>query len=259
LPNGGTFSGGQLTLASGSQQYVSLPAGIVSTLTNFTIEAWVKLNSTANWNRIFDFGNNTTTYMFLTPQNGSTSKVRFAITTSGGGGEQQINGLSALSAGVWYHVAVTLSGNTGILYVNGVAVGTNSAMTLTPSSLGTTANNYIGRSQYSADPYLNGVIDEFRIYGVALSAPEIAATDALGPNQMLSTASPPISIAPTAANLTLTWPLASAGFTLQSCTNLGFGGWVNVTSPAMQIIGGQCQVTLPTSSSANSTFYRLVK
>lgn len=147
----------------------------------------------------------------------------------------------------------------GILYVNGVAVGTNSAMTLTPSSLGSTANNYIGRSQYSADPYLNGVLDEFRIYSVALSAPEIAATDALGPNQALSTTSPPISIAPTAANLTLAWPLASAGFTLQSCTNLGSGGWVNVTSPAPQIIGGQWQVMLPASGSANSTFYRLVK
>src|SRR5262249_44813494 len=41
LPNGGTFSNGQLTLASGSQQYVTLPTGIVSMLTNFTIEAWV--------------------------------------------------------------------------------------------------------------------------------------------------------------------------------------------------------------------------
>jgi hypothetical protein len=259
LPNSGTFSGGQLSLASGSQQYVSLPAGIVSTVSNFTIEAWVKLNSTANWNRVFDFGNNATSYMFLTPQNGTTSKVRFAITTSGGGGEQQINGLSALSSGIWYHVAVVLNGNTGILYVNGAPVGTNSAMTLKPSSLGNTANNYVGRSQYSADPYLNGVIDEFRIYNVALSASEIAASDALGPNQLLTTTSPPISIVPAAANLLLTWPQASAGFTLQSCTNLGVDGWVNVTSPAPQIVGGQWQVALPNSGSTNSTFYRLIK
>jgi glucuronoarabinoxylan endo-1,4-beta-xylanase len=119
LPNGGAFGGGQLALSSASQQYVSLPAGIAGTLSNFTIEAWVKLNSTANWNRIFDFGNNTTTYMFLTPQNGSTSRLRFAVTTSGAGGEQQINGTSALSAGLWYHIAATLNGNTGILYVNG--------------------------------------------------------------------------------------------------------------------------------------------
>jgi arabinoxylan arabinofuranohydrolase len=258
LPNGGTFSGGQLTLASASQQYVGLPAAIVGTLSNFTIEAWVRLNSTANWNRIFDFGNNTTTYMFLTPQNGSTSRVRYAITTSGGGGEQQINGTSALSAGVWYHVAVTLNGSTGILYVNGIAVGTNSAMTLRPSGLDNTGNNYMGKSQY-ADPYLNGLIDEFRIYTVALSASEIAATDALGPNQLLSTNSPPISMTATPANLTLTWPLASAGFTLQSRTNLVEGSWLNVTSPAPQIVGGQWQVTLPLSGNTDLTFYRLFK
>ena len=38
-------------------------------------------SATASWCRIFDFGNNTTTYMFLTPQNGSTTRLRFGITT----------------------------------------------------------------------------------------------------------------------------------------------------------------------------------
>ena len=141
LPFGGAFSSGQLPLPSSVPQYVSLPAGIVGAFSNFTVEAWVKLNSTANWCRIFDFGNNTTTYMFLTPQNGSTGRLRFAITTSGAGGEQQINGTSALATNVWYHVAVTLNGNTGILYVNGIAVGTNNAITLKPASLGSTVTN----------------------------------------------------------------------------------------------------------------------
>jgi hypothetical protein len=218
------------------------------------------LNSTASWNRIFDFGNDTTTYMFLTPQNGSTTRVRFAITTSGGGGEQQITGTSALNAGVWYHVAVTLNGNTGILYVNGAAVGTNNAMTLMPSSLGSTVNNYIGRSQYTADPYLNGVFDEFRIYNVALSPAEIAATDALGPNQILSTNSPQVAFsAVTDTGLTVTWPLTSAGFTLQATTNLISGSWTNVVSPSPQIIGNQWSLSLPRSGGADSTYYRLVK
>jgi glucuronoarabinoxylan endo-1,4-beta-xylanase len=258
LPNGGIFSGGQLTTAASSQQYVSLPAGIVSTVTNFTIEAWVKLNSTANWTRIFDFGNNTTTYMFLTPQNGTTSRLRFAITTAGGGNERQITGTSALAAGVWYHVAVTLSGTTGVLYLNGVPVGTNNAVTLNPSSLGSTANNYLGKSQYP-DPYFNGLFDEFRIYSVALSAGEIAATDALGPDQVLSTDGPTISVITTPTNLVLTWPLASAGFTPQSRTNLVAGSWLNVTSPVPQIVGGQWQLTLPMSGSSGSMFYRLAK
>ena len=257
LPGGGSFSSGQLTLSPG--QYVSLPAGIVSALTNFTLELWVKLNSTANWNRMVDFGNNTVTYMFLTPQNGSTGRVRFAMTTSGAGGEQRVDGTSALSAGVWHHVAVTLKSNTGILYVDGVAVGTNSAMTLKPSGLGSTANNYLGKSQYPADPYLDGSFDEFRIYTVALSASEIAATDALGPTQLLSTQSPSVGISLTATNLGLTWPLANAGFILQSSTNLTSGNWVNVSSPAPRIVGGQWAVTLPLPGNSDARFYRLLK
>jgi regulation of enolase protein 1 (concanavalin A-like superfamily) len=173
LPNGGTFSNGQLTLASASSQYATLPAGIVGTLSNFTIVAWVRLNSTADWTRIFDFGSGTTANMFLTPQSGGSGPMRFAITTSGSGSEQQINSSSALSTGGRHQVAVTLSGNTGVMYLDGSPVGTNSSMTLNPSSLGSTANNHLGKSQYS-DPYLNGSLDEFRIYKRALTAVEVA-------------------------------------------------------------------------------------
>jgi hypothetical protein len=131
-------------------------------------------------------------------------------------------------------------------------------MTLNPVSLGNTGNNYLGKSQY-ADPCLNGLLDEFRIYNIGLSAAEIAATAALGPNQLLSTNSPPIGAALAGANLTLTWPLACAGYTLQSRTNLVLGNWVNVTSPAPQIIGGQWQVPLLPPGYAVPAFYRLVK
>ncbi|HOM76627.1 MAG TPA: carbohydrate-binding protein, partial [Anaerohalosphaeraceae bacterium] len=158
----------------GINDYVSLPAGVVNGLTSCTIAAWVYLDTVSNWSRIFDFGTGTNVNMFLTPRNGSTGTVRFAITTSGAGGEQQINGSSALPTGVWTHVAVTLAGSTGILYVDGAEVGRNTAMSLTPSSLGTTTQNYIGRSQYSADPYSDGRIDEFRIYTHALSGSEVA-------------------------------------------------------------------------------------
>lgn len=258
LPNGGVFAGGQLAQASAASRYVSLPAGIVGTLSNFTIEASVRLNAAANWTRIFDFGNNTTTYMFLTPQNGASTRLRYAITTNSAGGEQQITGPIALSAGVWYHVAVTLSGATGILYLNGVPVGTNTSMTLKPASLSSTSNNYLGRSQW-VDPYLNGLLDELRIYCVPLSAAEVAATYALGPDQLLSPNSPPLNLGVTASNLMLTWPLASAGFTLQTRTNLAAGSWANVTSPMPQILGGQWQVNLPGDANAPITFYRLVK
>jgi fibronectin type 3 domain-containing protein len=257
LPNGGAFSNGVLMLSSGSSQYADLPAGIVGSLSNCTVMAWVNLNSTDTWSRIFDFGNNTTTYMFLTPQNGTSGTLRFAITTNSSGGEQQINCASTLTTGVWHQVAVTLNTNCGILYLDGVAVGTNTSMTLNPAILGVTTNNFIGRSQW-ADPYFNGSFDEFRIYNAGLSPAEIAATAALGSGSLLDNSSPPVRLARTGTNLTFSWPLANAGFTLQSRTNLVMGNWLDVASPAPQIAGGQWQMALSQSTNS-SKFYRLVK
>ena len=153
---------------NGSNGYVSLPNGLVSSLTDFTVSAWVYLNTNNTWNRIFDFGTGTTYYMFLTGNAGSVT--RYAIKANSG--EQQISSTSALTTGAWHHVAVTLSGSTGTLYVDGGQAGQNTGMTLHPSSLGTTTQTWIGRSQFS-DPYLNGLVDDFRIYNRALSGTEI--------------------------------------------------------------------------------------
>lgn len=157
-----------------ANSYVSFPTGLVSALNDFSIATWVKVDTNALWARIFDFGTGTGNYMFLAPVSFSSNTVRYAITTSSGGGEQQINTTATLSTGVWHHVGVTLSGNTGVLYLDGAAVGTNNSMTLRPSTLGTTTQNYLGKSQWP-DPNLNGSIDDFRIYNRALSAAEITA------------------------------------------------------------------------------------
>jgi fibronectin type 3 domain-containing protein len=176
LVGGPTWVAGKINNAvslSGSAQYVALPAGVVNGLTTCTISTWVNLNAATNWARLFDFGSGTSNYMFLAPKNGANGKLRFAIRTASVA-EQIIDGAAALPTSGWHHVAVTLDGATGTLYVDGVQVGQNTAMTLTPSSLGATGNNYIGRSQFN-DPYLNGVVDDFQIFGQALTAQQIAA------------------------------------------------------------------------------------
>lgn len=175
LVNGPLWAAGKSGNAvdlDGTNDYVSLPVGVVASSATSTIAAWVNLDTVSTWTRIFDFGSGTSTYMFLTPKNGS-GKIRFAIKNNGSS-EQIIEGTSALATGGWHHIAVTLNDTTGTLYVDGVQVGQNTAMTLKPSDMGPTTQNWIGRSQF-ADPYLNGRVDDFRIYTGALTASEIAA------------------------------------------------------------------------------------
>jgi uncharacterized protein len=156
----------------GSYQYVDLPAAVLGDASAITLSAWVKPTHDGNWGRVFDFGDNTTRYMYLVARNAS-GVPRFALTTGGAGGEQGLNGTTALPLNQWSHLAVTLAGDTGTLYVNGAAVARNTAMTLTPAALGTPTNNWLGRSHYFADPVFAGAFDEFNVFSRALTAAEI--------------------------------------------------------------------------------------
>ncbi|WDZ82750.1 beta-L-arabinofuranosidase domain-containing protein [Micromonospora cathayae] len=169
----GRFGSGLRFNGPSAAQYATLPQEAISQLTEFTIAAWVNLATTQSWTRLFDFGQNSTVNMFLTPRAGVTGNVpRFAITVAGSGGEQRIDGTVALPTNQWVHLAVTLTQRTGTLYVNGQPAGQNPAVTLTPASLGNPGNRWIGRSQYG-DPYLDATVDEFHIFDRALSGPEV--------------------------------------------------------------------------------------
>jgi hypothetical protein len=153
---------------------VTMPAGILSGVNDFTIATWVNRATTSGqtWARVWDFGTGTTANMFLTVNAGGAG-LRFAITTNGGGAEQQVTAAPQLPTG-WNHVAVTKSGSTVTLYLNGQPVGTNPNVTLSPSSLGNTTNNWIGRSQYG-DPLLDATVDDFQIYDNALTQEQVQA------------------------------------------------------------------------------------
>ncbi|MDT0484228.1 beta-L-arabinofuranosidase domain-containing protein [Streptomyces doebereineriae] len=156
----------------GSYQYVDLPAAVLGGASAITLSAWVKPTHADNWARVFDFGNDTTKYLYLAARNGS-GVPRFAITANGAGGEQGLNGTAALPLNQWSHLAVTISGTTGTLYVNGTAVATNTSMSLNPAALGALAHHWLGRSHYSGDPVFAGAFDEFNVWSRALTAAEI--------------------------------------------------------------------------------------
>jgi hypothetical protein len=182
--NNGTINGGVTWAAgkygnaadlNGTNSFISLPAGdgisshALSAADSITVATWVNWRGSLNWQRIFDFGNNTNQFMFLSPKSGGGT-LRFAI--KNGGGEQRVE-TAPLPLNQWAHVAVTLGDNTAKLYVNGELKAANTNVTIKPSDF-KPGVNYIGKSQFN-DPLLNGMIDEFRIYKYALSAEEIQA------------------------------------------------------------------------------------
>ena len=218
LFQGPTFGPGFLSNAlnfpATNSQYAGLPSGIASGLTDFTIATWVKLSGTLNNTRIFDFGTGTGNYMELCPKNGQNGYLRYEIAS---GAVQQINTTYTFPTGVWTHVAITQSGSTGTLYINGTAVGTNTSLTLNPSKLGVTTQNNLGKSQWGTDPYLNGALDDFRLYSQALSPAQIAAL--ANPS-----AGAPLQLAafPDDTQAVLTWgPNATNTYTVKRSTTSG--------------------------------------
>ncbi|HXS69247.1 MAG TPA: LamG-like jellyroll fold domain-containing protein, partial [Candidatus Polarisedimenticolia bacterium] len=162
--------GNVLNLASQNSQYVSLPAGVGAAE---TVSGWVKWNGGGSWQRIFDFGNSTSQFFFLTPADGA-NLPQCAITPSASIYNQVIESPAIFPVGQWFHVAVVMDGRQGILYLNGNAVAVNNSVNLLPSDIGS-ANCWFGRSEFSADPYFNGRLSALRLNSSALSLSQIVA------------------------------------------------------------------------------------
>lgn len=168
--NGVTYTtdGGHTAFSfDGTDDYLKLPYH-AGDMQEMTFAAWVKGGSTTAWQRIFDFGNGEDEYLFLTPTNGSA--MRFEIKKDGV--TQGLNANTTLGTGTWKHVAVTIGASEVAIYINGVKNASTTSITLRPSDVAP-AMNYLGRSQFDADPAFKGLMSDVRLYNYALSADEV--------------------------------------------------------------------------------------
>ncbi|WP_211264538.1 LamG-like jellyroll fold domain-containing protein [Gynuella sunshinyii] len=168
----GRIAGTQALRLDGESGYLSLPDGILTDISDFTICAWVNWQGGSKNQRIFDFGTSDIVYAALILE---SDRIRFAITGTRFWGERCIYYYSALPTDQWVHIAITLSGEYGRLYVNGSQVATDDSIKFAPFQMGYTRQNWLGRSQYSSDPKYNGFLQDFRLYSGALDDAQIAA------------------------------------------------------------------------------------
>ncbi|WP_435858481.1 beta-L-arabinofuranosidase domain-containing protein [Streptomyces milbemycinicus] len=169
-----TTAGPRAVALDGKDGHVALPPGLLTGLPQLTLCVRVFLESVANSARVFDLGFHKNTYLFLTPRTGA-GKARAAWKIAGMEAEDFIDASAALEPGRWTHLALTLGGGSGVLYVDGEEAGRNDAVVSGPLLLGATTRNYLGRSQNPTHPYLHGAVADFRVLGRALTAAEVAA------------------------------------------------------------------------------------
>ena len=121
--------------------------------------------------------------LFVTPNNGTTTRIRTALTNAGNPAEKFVEGPALLPTAVLVHVAAVVDGaaKTLTLYQDGVSLGSVDLVDVSLTRLND-VNNWIGRSQWTFDDEFQGTVSEVRIYGAARSAEQIAAEAAAGPD-----------------------------------------------------------------------------
>jgi len=167
LPTGGV-EGSQAVGFDGINDYVSIPSSqLTGSLSELTISLWVK---TTGYGAFYTKINTIQSYVLLRL---NSSKDDFRLSDGG----NEYTGLSfseqdieVIQDGNWHHIAATYGPLNGmVLYLDGSNV--NSAAGFGTLQIDSNPVN-LGRDARSQD-YLEGILDEVRVYGEELTSGEI--------------------------------------------------------------------------------------
>jgi YD repeat-containing protein len=165
---------------NGTNQYVMAPSSTSLNITGaITVEGWIKLSSIGAYQAIVS--------REAFQQAGTGGGYRLAVTDAG---KLRLDlfqshntyttaiGTTAITTGVWHHVAGVFDGSQMRVYVDGVL---NGSVSTTNGPASGTGGFYIGRFSYSFNPYyFGGLIDEVRVSAAALYSSNF--TPGLGPS-----------------------------------------------------------------------------
>jgi hypothetical protein len=208
------FAGGQLNLSGNTGEssnnitqdaYVNLPNGMISDVASegtsgaFTIELWATVSTTRTWQRYVDFGTSNfgedvshsgsgSGYIYITPNSGVFSNG-LASAVHPPTGDRNVGQTGPLPNNIQFHIVSTYDQNdtsegsngTFKLYRDDALIGAAELPLGLDLNTFTNNNNWLGRSQWP-DPIFDGLFNELRLYDHALSAAEVAASFASGPD-----------------------------------------------------------------------------
>ena len=166
----------------GTGDYINLPSyTVIDTLTNFSVCFWFRVDEQpfTSHHPLFCIGGIGNRVPFIFGVNG-TSTIRAQY---GSGGEAFVD-YTLPTADVWHHLVFTFNrgANKTFLYIDGVEV--DDSATIAPISGDGTG--YIGRFT-SPDNYLQGDVDDVRVYDRTLNQPDVVELYELGTLDAMTT------------------------------------------------------------------------
>lgn len=179
----------------GDDDYVQLPTGMLAGLQSVTLNLWFDVDGGPGYVRMLDFGIGSTgeavegdgsvgrSYLAITPATGLERTGLAALATAdGAGGEVAIDTELEVRDGEMHQVTVVIDGeqSTMRLYLDGSNAG-EASLPFELSEI-TDQNNWLGRSQYDADPYFEGHLYRFEVFGAALSDCQVTSLWQRGPS-----------------------------------------------------------------------------
>lgn len=161
---------------NGSTGHVVRPNGTTASTNTFTEEAWFR--TTTGGGKIAGWGNSrnsaSTTYdrqLYLS----NTGTLYFGVNPST---KSVISSPGTYLDGLWHHVAATLGTNGMRLYVDGVEVAANAAVTTAGTAYAgywrTGYDTVTGWTGAPTNPWFTGDLDEVAFYASTLTAAQIA-------------------------------------------------------------------------------------
>ena len=157
---------GQGISCNGTTDYALSGSTVSGSSGYITVAAWIKYRGT--WNNPIAVDRGTDWRLLSGAEASAVASAMYSSTVDAWG--TRVSGTTVLRANTWYYIAFTFDGANAKIWVNGVVDGTKVATgTLNVANILTAICTYNGISSN----FLNGQIDDVRIYSRALSASEV--------------------------------------------------------------------------------------
>jgi len=155
----------------GTNDHITLLAnqGVISGTGSFSLAAWAKVSERGPYHGIMqqrDAGSVEGQFMLWIAEQAGYYEYR------GGRGIRIEDRGPFIEDEQWHHVAFTREGSVGRLYVDGLLIGSD---TNAPKDISASRDFAIGCDYRDSENYLEGMIDDVRVYSYALSSNDVVA------------------------------------------------------------------------------------